>query len=114
MSMPPSSPRARQQWLLRVVPMSLIAVLYGVIAVHWLVTMSRELRYVADGRQVIESLLLTVYALQVAGFYIVTGLATLVRKQPLRRERRLMSYMLPFAAMALWGWVGRGNLQDPS
>jgi protein-S-isoprenylcysteine O-methyltransferase Ste14 len=109
----PSGER-RWHWLMRVVPMALLAVLYGSIAVRWFAVMSQEVGAAFDGVRVVEHLLLSIYAVFTAVFYAIVALVMFVRKEPIRRERRALGYVLPFAAVFLMGMVGGGELRDPS
>jgi protein-S-isoprenylcysteine O-methyltransferase Ste14 len=113
MSNPKPTAAQRRRWLLRVVPMTLLAVLYGAIALKWSAATVREAADAFGAERVAEHLLLSIYAAFTAVFYAVVGLVMFVRKEPIRRERRLVGYVLPFAAVFLMGMVGGGELENP-
>jgi len=92
--------------------MTLLALLYAAICIKWSVVMLREVRAVADGDALTHALL-TFYACATAIFYGILGGVMFVRREPIRRERRLVGYLLPLVVVLLMGMVGQGEFHNP-
>lgn len=96
----------RKQWLLRVAPAALLTLLYGGIALKKSVTMASELDAVSSGDWA-HPLLVALHSASGALFFGIIAAITMVRKEPMRRERRVVGWVLPLAvtlALAGVGW----------
>jgi protein-S-isoprenylcysteine O-methyltransferase Ste14 len=115
MSAPALTTENRQQWLLRAIPATLLTTLYGGIALKKATTMATELAAVA-GDDWARPLLLALHSASGAIFFGIIAAITIVRKEPLRRERRLIGWLLPFAvtlALAVVGWYDPRDYPTP-
>jgi protein-S-isoprenylcysteine O-methyltransferase Ste14 len=105
----------RQQWLLRVAPATLLTLLYGGIALKKSLTMASELGMVTSDDWA-RPLLIALHSASGAIFFGIIAAITMVRKEPLRRERRLVGWVLPLAvtlALAVVGWFDPREYPTP-
>lgn len=102
---------SRLDLYLRLVPAAVLFVVYLLIAGTKAVTAARETAdaWRGDG---LDHLLGAVHAGSGALFFAIIGVMMLVRKEPIRRERRLQGWLLPMAVMAALAVVGGAPLQD--
>lgn len=111
----PLTSEERKQWLMRVAPAALLTLLYGGIALKKAVTMASELGAVASDDWA-GPLLVALHSASGAIFFGIIAAITLVRKEPLRRERRMVGWVLPFAvtlALAVVGWFDPKDYPTP-
>lgn len=106
----------RKQWLLRVGPATLLTLLYGGIALKKSATMVGELSALTSDDWA-KPLLVALHSASGAIFFGIIAAITLVRKEPLRRERRMVGWVLPLAvtlALAVVGWFDPKDYPTPA
>jgi protein-S-isoprenylcysteine O-methyltransferase Ste14 len=97
--------KGRRAWLARVIPATLLVFVYVTLAFSKVVTAIKELTE-SDGAGWAERLLLTLFMLSGAAFFWVVGLLTLSRKEPIRRQTRLIGWLLPLAPTVAMAVIG--------
>ncbi len=95
--------------LVSVVPTTLIAIFYAMVALHWWSELSAAVSAIRRSDDSAAHILAAAHAASTAFFFALLAVITVVRKQPLRRERRLKGWLLPLAVMAAMGVVGAGD-----
>lgn len=103
----------RLGWYARVVPAVLLAVLYALIAVEKTSAAFDSLS-AAQGGGALSSTLMLLHSMSGAIFFSILGVMMIVRKEPIRRERRVIGWVLPFAVMAALAFVGSASAQERS
>lgn len=89
----------------RIVPMSLLAAFYGILSVNWIANAVDHF-WIALNGDWMRGGLATVHATSTGVFYAVVAAIMFVRKEPIRRERRIVSWVLPFVAVLGLGAIG--------
>jgi protein-S-isoprenylcysteine O-methyltransferase Ste14 len=107
-----SNTRSRINWYLRVIPATVLAWFYIGIAVFKGRDAVESTRAIANGAAVTDESLVLLYSLSGAIFFAILGIMMFVRKEPVRREKRIIGWVLPFAVMAFLAYVGGAPLQD--
>lgn len=105
----------RRQWLMRVAPATLLVLLYGGIVMKKSVTTVQELGGLAGGDWA-KPLLIALHSASGAMFFGIIAVITMVRKEPLRREKRVIGWTLPLAvtlALAVVGWDNPKDYPTP-
>jgi protein-S-isoprenylcysteine O-methyltransferase Ste14 len=105
--------RQRIDWYLRVVPAALLACFYFLIVLLKLNSVVAP-DDVAEGSGWMVTALGSIHAVSIAIFYLILGLMMFVRKAPIRRERRLIGWLMPLAVMTAFVPIGIAPLQDMS
>jgi protein-S-isoprenylcysteine O-methyltransferase Ste14 len=95
---------------LRLVPAVVLAVFYLSIAAAKASGAARDGQSAFNGEWVSHALGAT-HAASGAIFFAILGVVMLVRKEPIRRERRLIGWLLPLAVMTSLAYVGGAPLQ---
>ncbi|HEX5164458.1 MAG TPA: isoprenylcysteine carboxylmethyltransferase family protein [Thermomicrobiales bacterium] len=96
----------RRQQLLQMLPAMLLALLYASISFNKLVIVADELGRLS-GNDRLRHTLLALHATSSAIFFGLIAVIMFTRKQPIRREKRLIGWVLPTVvtvAMAGVGW----------
>jgi protein-S-isoprenylcysteine O-methyltransferase Ste14 len=105
-------PVGRLSWYLRVVPAAFLAVLYLLIATSKGLAAAGGLRDILDGTHGAAQAVRVLHYGSGVLFFAILGVMMFVRKEPIRRERRLVGWVLPFAVMAILAFVGGAPVQD--
>lgn len=102
----------RLAWYLRTVPAILLACVYILIAFAKVNDALPGLRALASDSARLSHLLESTYSVSGAIFFVIIGVMMLIRKEPIRRERRAIGWFLPLAVMASLAFVGGAPMQD--
>jgi protein-S-isoprenylcysteine O-methyltransferase Ste14 len=97
----------RPQWLLRRVPALILCLLFFLIAWSKILGVYDEVTSFGDGSSTRHAVA-TIHLATSALFFAIVGCLAIVRHEPIRREKRLVGWVLPTAvtlSMSAIGWV---------
>lgn len=100
----------RRQWLSQKLPALLLALLYISISFNKVLIVTDELRGV--GSDSLRHLLLGLHSSSSAIFFGVIGILMFTRKEPIRREKRLVGWILPMVVTVAMAGVGLYSPRD--
>jgi len=99
--------------VLRLAGTVILSALYVLVALAKLAQMVRALRLMDDGEGA-KHLFVATYAASGAVFFGILGGIMVVRSQPVRRDRRLVGWVLPIVVMVLFSFLGTAELEAES
>jgi protein-S-isoprenylcysteine O-methyltransferase Ste14 len=89
----------------QILPRLLLTVLYFSICVSKILDSADALTRALDGDH-LRYLLLSLHGISTTIFFGILGIISMIRKEPIRRERRVIGWALPFIVMLAMGGVG--------
>lgn len=104
----------RRLYLLNAVATVAVAAFYLLIAFGWGTRVVDAGRALRDGASAVPQLLTMVHGSANVIFWLGVGAMTVIRKTPIRRERRWMAWVLPALAMLFTSLAGIGDRETDS
>jgi protein-S-isoprenylcysteine O-methyltransferase Ste14 len=100
--------KARNQ-LAQLAAVAVLSLFYGGIAIHWVLVALRHSVLANSNGSTSQQALIVMHAVSTAIFYAAMAILMFTRKQPVRREKRVIAWILPTSVLL----VGVMGIQPP-